>query len=214
MIIAQEPAQPLAAAHGSLALLARRSRKQQDVALLLIVPSRQIFVPPQQLLVHRPRHVGQDARESLKPPSPVLPLATASATAPKSWTGPSQALLSDPTQLIGFSAVSIFWPHGVELASQRLLHLSEWQEVVRWLIEAYLETPSRQSATPRDPNQGQGGLNSPIPTPAQDQFRESGSRTRTALAKLALQCACDAILRDHRNRRDCRARRYRRRCSS
>ena len=62
MIVAQEPAQPLAAAHGSLALLARRSRKHQDVALLLMVPSRQIFVPRQQLLVHRPRHVGQDTR--------------------------------------------------------------------------------------------------------------------------------------------------------
>ena len=36
MIVAQKPAQPLAAAHGSLALLARRSRKQQDVALPLM----------------------------------------------------------------------------------------------------------------------------------------------------------------------------------
>ena len=33
---------------------------------------------------------------------------------PKNCTDPPQALLSDPTQLIGFSAVSVFWPHGHE----------------------------------------------------------------------------------------------------
>ena len=31
---------------------------------------------------------------------------------PRNCTGPPQALLSDPTQLTGFSAVSVFWPHG------------------------------------------------------------------------------------------------------
>jgi hypothetical protein len=32
-----------------------------------------VFVPPQQLLVHRPRHVGQDARPiHNRPPAPTL----------------------------------------------------------------------------------------------------------------------------------------------
>ena len=38
MIIAQEPAQSLAALHRPLALPIRRQRKQQDVALPLVIP--------------------------------------------------------------------------------------------------------------------------------------------------------------------------------
>ena len=99
MIVAYKPAQPFAAAHGALALLAGHSRKQQDVALSMVIPlgmevfnlvaqhppqgafteqdqlrqallGRQIFVPRQQLVVHRPRHICKDARPIRNRPLP------------------------------------------------------------------------------------------------------------------------------------------------
>ena len=38
MVVAQETAQPLAASHGSFALVIRWPREQQDVALSLVIP--------------------------------------------------------------------------------------------------------------------------------------------------------------------------------
>jgi ABC-type uncharacterized transport system substrate-binding protein len=64
MIVAQEPAQPLAAAHGPLGLLTRRPREQQDVALPLVIPLGMEMVdvfaqrPPQRALA-KEDHLGQ-----------------------------------------------------------------------------------------------------------------------------------------------------------
>ena len=59
MIVAQEPTQSLAAPHGSLALLIRVPRKQQDVALPLVVPLGMEMIdiiaqrPPQRALAEQ-----------------------------------------------------------------------------------------------------------------------------------------------------------------
>jgi len=64
MVVAQEPAQSLVAAHGSLALLIRRPREQQDIAFTLMVPLGMTMVdvfaqrPPQRPLAEQ-EHLGQ-----------------------------------------------------------------------------------------------------------------------------------------------------------
>ena len=73
---------------------------------------RQVFVPRQQLLVHRPRHVSQDARPIRKRPLPYPDSATAS------WTVREIVL----SRLRNYyrrrpnhcsPAVSVFWPYGI-----------------------------------------------------------------------------------------------------
>ena len=65
MVIAQEPAQSLAAPHGSLALTIRRQRKQQDVALPLVIPLGMEMLdviaqhPPQRALVDGARDIAR-----------------------------------------------------------------------------------------------------------------------------------------------------------
>jgi hypothetical protein len=67
----------------------------------------QIFVSRQQLLVHRSRHKGQDARPiHIEPPSPTL--GDGIMDRPKNCTGPPQEPLSDAAELTGFSAASVF----------------------------------------------------------------------------------------------------------
>ena len=74
---------------------------------------RQVFVPRQQLLVHRPRHVSQDARLIRKRPLPYPDSATAS------WTVREIVL----NRLRNYyrrrpnhcsPAVSVFWPYEME----------------------------------------------------------------------------------------------------
>ena len=50
----------------NLRLGIRELRPAFQLRLEDAVFGRQVFVPRQQLLVHRPRHVGQDARQSLR----------------------------------------------------------------------------------------------------------------------------------------------------
>ena len=79
---------------------------------------RQVFVPRQQLLVHRPRHVSQDARPIRKRPLPYPDSATAS------WTVREIVL----NRLRNYyrrrpnhcsPAVSVFWPYEVPILSLR-----------------------------------------------------------------------------------------------
>jgi hypothetical protein len=71
MVVAQKPAQSLLAPHWPLALPIRRPRKQQDVALALVVPLGMEMVdkvtqrPPQRRNERSPMRITLDKHSSL-----------------------------------------------------------------------------------------------------------------------------------------------------
>jgi len=80
---------------GNLHLYVQQLQSTIQLRLEDAVLDGQILVPRQQFLVHRPRHVGKDARPIHKRPLPCSYRGDSIMGLPQNWAGPPQALLSD-----------------------------------------------------------------------------------------------------------------------
>ena len=99
------PAKPRLTAADRLLFIARCSFRQGQ-PLEDAILGGQIFVPRQQILVHRPRHVGQRRAQSISAPYPTLILGDGISDCPEQSTITRNCDLMSPTDW--FSAVPVF----------------------------------------------------------------------------------------------------------